>query len=576
VTTRIRAGFFCVAALGCLGGCAVPEMLMPDASRPDSGAIAPPDAALDVQCAAGQQLCAGRCASTQSDTMNCGACGVACSAGQSCVAGACRSDCPAPRMQCSGMCLDVQTDNLNCGACGRACPAPANAAAVCAAGACAMGACAAGFADCDRDPSNGCEVDTRASSAHCGACGTACAAGQMCVMGACRLDCPLPGTRCGAGATMACVDTQTSVAHCGACDRGCAAPANAAPTCVAGTCGASCNPGYADCDRSAANGCEADLLAGGQSCGGCGLACAPANAAGACVAGRCGIASCRAGFADCDGNAANGCEANLNTDPVRCGSCAGLCAFPNAGRRASAGACALGACATGFGNCDGAAANGCETHLSASTTSCGMCGRACAAGASCNSGTCVSGPTLNNPFDTAANFPTGWTRVNSGGAIASVLNAGCALRGAQGLMPEGDMVFRTTPVVGAAGTRASVYFRAAAARTYLVFGISGTTGFAFVGAPNTSALIWQQVNNITTSPGYTDLATSAYTFTMGQWYRLEVVFDGTATVRGNLYAANGTTLLVTLTRALPSVPNGGVGLRAFGGMCVDELEGVAR
>jgi hypothetical protein len=33
------------------------------------------------------------------------------------------------------------------------------------------------------------------------------------------------------------------------------------------------------------------------------------------------VSSCNAGFGDCDGNASNGCEANLSTDPNHCGMC---------------------------------------------------------------------------------------------------------------------------------------------------------------------------------------------------------------------------------------------------------------
>ncbi len=47
----------------------------------------------------------------------------------------------------------------------------ANAAATCATGACALGACTAGFADCDGDSTNGCEVNTDTDNANCGACG---------------------------------------------------------------------------------------------------------------------------------------------------------------------------------------------------------------------------------------------------------------------------------------------------------------------------------------------------------------------------------------------------------------------
>src|SRR4051794_30853065 len=43
------------------------------------------------------------------------------------------------------------------------------------------------------------------------------------------------------------------------------------------------------------------------------------------------------------------------------------------------GACAIGSCDKGWGDCDGDPANGCETNLRG-TTACGQCGRTCAAG----------------------------------------------------------------------------------------------------------------------------------------------------------------------------------------------------
>ncbi len=57
----------------------------------------------------------------------------------------------------SGVCVDVQTDTANCGACGVACTARANGSAVCAAGGCST-LCSAGFLDCNGFANDGCEV----------------------------------------------------------------------------------------------------------------------------------------------------------------------------------------------------------------------------------------------------------------------------------------------------------------------------------------------------------------------------------------------------------------------------------
>ncbi|MFO0628908.1 MAG: hypothetical protein U0325_25255 [Polyangiales bacterium] len=115
---------------------------------------------------------------TQNDPRHCGACGSACmlanvvtpvcALGQ-CAVGVCTggyADCDGIGM--NGCEVNVRgSDVMNCGACGRACRY-ANAAATCANGACAMGSCGTGYADCDGDPSNGCEVNLNTDGANCG------------------------------------------------------------------------------------------------------------------------------------------------------------------------------------------------------------------------------------------------------------------------------------------------------------------------------------------------------------------------------------------------------------------------
>jgi hypothetical protein len=66
----------------------------------------------------------GRCANLQTDTLNCGACGVVCPGSQSCVAGTCRALCGPGQTACgpSMTCVDLQSNAANCGACGVLCP----------------------------------------------------------------------------------------------------------------------------------------------------------------------------------------------------------------------------------------------------------------------------------------------------------------------------------------------------------------------------------------------------------------------------------------------------------------------
>jgi hypothetical protein len=74
--------------------------------------------------------------------------------------------------------------------CARAldCPSAPNATLGCSlpAGRCIVESCAAGFADCDFDPENGCEIDTNTDAGHCGGCDIRClGAGGACLTGVC-------------------------------------------------------------------------------------------------------------------------------------------------------------------------------------------------------------------------------------------------------------------------------------------------------------------------------------------------------------------------------------------------------
>jgi poly(3-hydroxybutyrate) depolymerase len=275
----------------------------------------------------------------------------------------------------------------HCGACDRACPVRPNAAATCAAGTCGF-TCLAGFADCDRDPANGCEVDTRTNTSHCGACGRPCRIGQTCTAGTCvgaGAVCPAGFGDCDQRSGNGCeVHTRTNASHCGACGR----PCYVGQTCVAGACvgaGASCPANFADCDGDRATGCEANTAADPAHCGRCDVACAVTNGEPSCTAapgaaGACGIRFCLPGYQNCDGALANGCETNTNTASAHCGRCGNVCPV---GQSCTNGACAAIRCPAGQTLCGSACV---DTQRSAAH--CGACGRACAAGVSCAGGAC--------------------------------------------------------------------------------------------------------------------------------------------------------------------------------------------
>lgn len=73
------------------------------------------------------------------------------------------------------------------------------------AGLCAAlapAACEAGWADCDGSAASGCETDVATSAQHCGACGVACAPGQVCVDGQCAAPRACSTTGWSSGASM--------------------------------------------------------------------------------------------------------------------------------------------------------------------------------------------------------------------------------------------------------------------------------------------------------------------------------------------------------------------------------------
>jgi hypothetical protein len=160
-----------------------------------------------------------------------------------------------------------------------------------------------------------------------------------------------------------------------------------------------------------------NLLTNPFNCGACGIACGPTSS---CSAGICvptqtacsghgtliaGICACSTGFTgvNCETPVPAGCPAgqtscngtcvSTQSDVNNCGACNVACVpAPNATPSCAAGVCAP-ICVPGFGNCNGLAADGCETSLATSSANCGACGRSCGAGSACVSGSCL--PTGN-------------------------------------------------------------------------------------------------------------------------------------------------------------------------------------
>ena len=87
-----------------------------------------------MTCTGGTTNCSGACVDTQTDSQNCGACGLACQEGTVCSAGVCGQGCSGGAALCSGACVDIATDPMNCGACNNVC----DAGQVCSSGTCSI------------------------------------------------------------------------------------------------------------------------------------------------------------------------------------------------------------------------------------------------------------------------------------------------------------------------------------------------------------------------------------------------------------------------------------------------------
>src|SRR3954468_289885 len=89
------------------------------------------------------------------------------------------------------------------------------------------------------------------------------------------------------------------------------------------------------------DGCESATGTDAKNCGTCGNACPNGlvcinggctcpqcnipNSITKCINNVCTYDSCVQGFGNCDGNNANGCEINTNTDAKNCGACGNVC-----------------------------------------------------------------------------------------------------------------------------------------------------------------------------------------------------------------------------------------------------------
>ena len=151
--------------------------------------------------------------SVLTDAKNCGACGKNCSAPPhakaQCQSATCAvTSCDPGYTDCNNNGVDgcetqTGTDAKNCGACGNVCPnglvcqnggctCPQcnipNAKSTCVNNMCVLDSCLPGYADCDKNAGNGCEVYLAGDAKNCGSCGNVCPMNMpFCSMSMCTL-----------------------------------------------------------------------------------------------------------------------------------------------------------------------------------------------------------------------------------------------------------------------------------------------------------------------------------------------------------------------------------------------------
>ncbi len=337
-----------------------------------------------------------------------------CNEHESCPPG--MSDCDLDSQTGQAGCeIDTRTDPLHCGWCGHVCSNNATGA-VCNLGACDSSkmTCLEGYADCNQESYDGCEIHPADDPNHCGTCQNACDLPNVehhgCVEGSCAIimcrDDPVNAlvfADCNSSSEDGCeVNTHTDPEHCGGCGKNCSLMdvtdlANVAGTtgvCFNANCTLECKPGWYDCNQRQEDGCESDLT-DRFNCGNCGNLCHFPLAQSICADpenGVCEMGACISGFEDCDQNPKNGCETAILSDLLNCGVCQRQClSEDNAQADCILGSC-IQICHPGYVDCDKKSDNGCEIHVLTDADNCGACEQACGpyvnATGSCVDATC--------------------------------------------------------------------------------------------------------------------------------------------------------------------------------------------
>lgn len=276
-------------------------------------------------CATGLTACGNACVNTASDFGNCGLCGRVCQAGQYCAGSQCQA-LPATCTQTAGSCPPSHFCDARNSRCVFGCQTNAN-----------------------------------------------CGGGQICDTARSVCACPANTNFCGGS----CVPSDT-LAACGTRCLDCSGVQNATPTCTAGACGFTCNPGYHRCgNQCVSNFANATC---GTRCEACPVA---PNASATCDGNDCGLV-CAPGFHLCGSDCVS--DFDVATCGARCAPCAvpanavAQCTSPGSGQPP---ACVF-TCNPGFARCGMAC-------VAESATSCGPTCQTCTPPAGATNPQCVNG-----------------------------------------------------------------------------------------------------------------------------------------------------------------------------------------
>lgn len=211
--------------------------------------------------------------------------------------------------------------------------------------------CPSGYANCNQNSADGCEVNLNTNNNNCGSCGHACAVGQTCSAGSC-ISAPACNSDCTSGGV--CNPSCSGVNGCTNYLSSCNNRSNTATICMN-------SYQYAKCCNGAATSCSVNSTSCNSYCSGnsrCAYPSNPATCQTTCVSGNCQACTPSCGSAGCSSCGTTSCPAKY---------CSGnsLCTYSST-------------CAN---TCSGGSCKACSC-----TATC----TACASGTTCNGGACVS------------------------------------------------------------------------------------------------------------------------------------------------------------------------------------------